>query len=307
MKGKVTIMGAGFLLATGLTVAAYAQAQPTTAVQAPAKAEAVRTKADMLAMANAQFDRMDANRDGRIDANDRRAQTKARFAEIDADKNGSISEDELAQAHSRPMASGKGEHKRRHGAGRHGGMRGANGMMLRMEGRVPLVAAAAMCHFVKDSLVQQVLHRIKYGGDREAALELGRLYGQELAEQEAFRGVAAVVPVPLHAARLHRRGYNQSAWFGRGLADALGCNCLEEAMERVRATETQTRKTLAERQANVASAFRLRDPAPLEGRYVLLVDDVFTTGATLEACAAELLQVPGLRLGLVTLAVAAPD
>lgn len=182
-----------------------------------------------------------------------------------------------------------------------------NGMMLRMEGRVPLVAAAAMCHFVKDSLVQQVLHRIKYGGDREAALELGRLYGQELAEQEAFRGVAAVVPVPLHAARLHRRGYNQSAWFGRGLAETLGCDCLEESMERVRATETQTRKTLAERQANVASAFRLRDPAPLEGRYVLLVDDVFTTGATLEACAAELLQVPGLRLGLVTLAVAAPD
>lgn len=132
MKGKVTIMGAGFLLATGLTVAAYAQAQPTTAVQAPAKAEAVRSKADMLAMANAQFDRMDANRDGRIDANDRRAQTKARFAEIDADKNGSISGDEFAQAHSRPMASGKGEHKRRHGAGRHGGMRGANGMMLRM-------------------------------------------------------------------------------------------------------------------------------------------------------------------------------
>jgi ComF family protein len=182
-----------------------------------------------------------------------------------------------------------------------------NGMMLRMEGRAPLVAAAAMCHFVKDSLVQEVLHRIKYRGDREAALELGRLYGQELAGQDAFREVSAVVPVPLHAARLHRRGYNQSAWFGRGVAEGLGCDSLEDALERVRDTGTQTRKTLAERQANVAAAFRLRDPSALEGRYVLLVDDVFTTGATLEACAAALLQVPGLRLGMVTLAVATPD
>lgn len=182
-----------------------------------------------------------------------------------------------------------------------------NGMMLRMEGRVPLEAAAAMCHFHKDSPVQRLLHRIKYGGDREAALEMGRLYGQELVGQEAYREAEVVVPVPLHAARLHQRGYNQSAWFGRGLAAGLGCTCLEDALERVRATSTQTRKTLAERQANVASAFRLRDPAALEGRYVLLVDDVFTTGATLEACAAELLQVPGLRLGLVTLAVAGQD
>ncbi len=179
-----------------------------------------------------------------------------------------------------------------------------NPITRRLMGRFPLQSATAMFYFVKDTPIQQLLHRIKYLGQKEAAEALGRQYGRELIELEPYRDIDLVIPVPLHPSREHQRGYNQSAWLARGLADGLGRPVDERALSRTRKTETQTHKSRQERLFNTEGAFRVRDFRRVVGKHVLLVDDVMTTGATLEACALPLLQVDGVQLSIVTLAIA---
>jgi ComF family protein len=179
-----------------------------------------------------------------------------------------------------------------------------NDMAQRLTGRFPFQAATAMYYFLKDSPVQEMLHRIKYHGHYQAAYDLGRSYGPELKAQPGFVGVEGVVPVPLHPRREHQRGFNQSAWFGRGLAESLNVPIWEQHLVRSRHTGTQTAMGRQERQRNIEGAFGLRHPERLKSRHLLLVDDVMTTGATLEACATVLLGVPGVRLSLATIAIA---
>lgn len=180
----------------------------------------------------------------------------------------------------------------------------ANGMQRRLEGRFPIEGATAMFYFLKDSPVQELLHRIKYGGQKEAARDLGRHYGYLLREQALYQSVEAIVPVPLHPRREHQRGFNQSAWFGRGLAEAMEVTCLEKALVRIKATRTQTAMNRQARLDNMEGAFHIERPAEISGRHILLVDDVMTTGATLEGCARLLLDLPGVRISLATLAIA---
>jgi ComF family protein len=179
-----------------------------------------------------------------------------------------------------------------------------NGMAARLTGRFSFEAATAMFYFLKDSPVQDMLHRIKYHGNRQAAYDLGRSYGPELKGQPGFVALAGVVPVPLHPRREHQRGFNQSAWFGKGLAEGLGVPLFEKSLLRRRYTLTQTAMKRQERLANIEGAFELRQPDRLKDLHLLLVDDVMTTGATLEACATVLLSVPGVRLSLATIAIA---
>ena len=178
-----------------------------------------------------------------------------------------------------------------------------NAFTQRLWGRVELQAAAAFLHFVKDGRVQQLLHQLKYSGQSRVGVYLGKIYGQTLRESGAFSTIDGIVPVPLHPKKEKVRGYNQAAKFAQGLSEALQRPC-RYPLRRAVFTPTQPRMTRAERLRNVGRAFALPDPKMIEGQHLLLVDDVITTGATLEACANTLLKAPGVRLSMAAIAIA---
>jgi ComF family protein len=170
-------------------------------------------------------------------------------------------------------------------------------------GRLPLVGAAASFYFGSHSMMQQLMHGFKYRGNRELGLQLGTLMGLALAESKRFQ-VDALVPLPLHKSRERRRGFNQSAILAEGIAENLGVPVLGEVITRSSATDTQTRRGRIDRWLNMEGRFQVVEPGAVSGKHLLLVDDVVTTGATLEACGAELLQVEGVRLSIATLCYA---
>ncbi len=174
----------------------------------------------------------------------------------------------------------------------------------RLWGRFPLKSGAAMLLFRKDGIAQHLIHHLKYKGRRVVGYELGRRYGRMLRQSPYFDHIELIVPVPLHPRKQRLRGYNQAAVFGEGLAATMGVPLLADALQRTRFTQTQTRKSQSERLHNVAGAFALARPEQLNGKHILLVDDVLTTGATIESCAHTLLQVPRLRLSIATIAMA---
>jgi ComF family protein len=179
-----------------------------------------------------------------------------------------------------------------------------NPFVDRFWGRLPLQAGSAMLHFGKGGRTQRLIHCIKYEGRRELALELGRWHGHMLREAFAFASAEVVVPVPLHPRKELQRGFNQSSWYGRGLGESLEVPVLEDGLVRARHTVSQTQKSRLERFQNVADAFEPGRADALAGKHVLLVDDVLTTGTTLEACGLQLLTQKGVRLSLATLAIA---
>ncbi len=135
-------------------------------------------------------------------------------------------------------------------------------------------------------------------------MRFGQTYGSILKDSPLFQSVDCIIPVPLHPRKQHQRGYNQSETFARGLSMSMGKPHYPHALERLTFTQTQTRKNRIERMNNVMEAFRLRSGKALEGKHVLLVDDVVTTGATLEACGMQLLSVENLTLSLATIGFA---
>ena len=170
-------------------------------------------------------------------------------------------------------------------------------------GRVPVVAATAFFHFNKGERVQTLIHRLKYKGRIEVGKAVGAWMGYALMEVDEFASIDVIVPVPLHPRRRHRRGYNQSQLLAEGLAIAME-KPFSDAMVRITATSTQTRKHRYERFENVDRVFDVKQKASLEGRHILLVDDVITTGSTLVSCAETLLEVPGTRLSIAAMACA---
>ena len=169
-------------------------------------------------------------------------------------------------------------------------------------GRLPVAAATSLCHFTAGSLIQHLLHQLKYKGHKEAGYFLGRMMGHALQSAARFDGIDTLVPLPLFAEREKKRGYNQSAVLCTGIADILQLPVEAHAVHRLSATETQTHKTRIERWGNMKSKFELVNPAAIAGKHVLLVDDVITTGATLEACGHALLQTEGVQVSIATLA-----
>ncbi|TND10294.1 MAG: putative amidophosphoribosyltransferase [Bacteroidetes bacterium] len=171
-------------------------------------------------------------------------------------------------------------------------------------GRVPLEAAAAFLVFQKDGRVQQMIHQLKYKGNRGVGVESGALFGTDLKKSPLFADVSCVIPVPLHSSKLRKRGYNQAACFAEGIASSMQISCDTGSLIRRKATATQTRKNRFDRWQNVEEVFAIGESAHLENRHILLVDDVITTGATLEACAVKLLEIPGTRVSIAALAAA---
>lgn len=172
-------------------------------------------------------------------------------------------------------------------------------------GRIPgLKRASSFLFYRKGSDFRRILHLLKYGGYKELGEVMGRYMSAELSSGEFFDGVDMIIPVPLHRKKQKLRGYNQSEWIARGIASVTGIPLCAECMIREKNTETQTRKSTFERWENVEGIFRLCDTVHFEGKHVLLVDDVLTTGATTVACASAFARVSGIRISVLTLAVA---
>ncbi len=173
----------------------------------------------------------------------------------------------------------------------------------RFWGRVRIESAAALLLFTRGSKVRRLLHRLKYKGEKEIGRVLGMELGQKLRASPWYGGVELVVPVPLHPKKERIRGYNQSAAFGAGVAEAMGIRMMADGLRRTSYGVSQTRKNKEARMASLQGQFRTGHAERLRGRHILLVDDVMTTGATLEVCAEELLALPGTRVSLATIAM----
>jgi len=171
-------------------------------------------------------------------------------------------------------------------------------------GKINIVAASSYYFFHKGQKVQKLVHRLKYKGQKEIGLKVGELYGRELSESPLFCSADVIVPVPLHKSRLRTRGYNQSDFFAKGLSAAMNVPAENNLLVRNKKTETQTRKNRFSRFENVNEVFSLVNKTNIEGKHILLVDDVITTGSTLTACAEVLLSHKDTKVSIASIAYA---
>jgi len=171
-------------------------------------------------------------------------------------------------------------------------------------GRIPFEAVTATFFFSKHGKIQHLIHELKYKNNREAGYFLGEQMGESMREAPLFQSVDFLVPVPLHPKRQHKRGYNQSEVIAQGINRTFPVPLAMDVLYRTVATSTQTRKSRQARWENVKEIFALKNSEKLEGKHVLLLDDVITTGSTLEACGAVLQTIPGIKISVATAACA---
>lgn len=164
--------------------------------------------------------------------------------------------------------------------------------------------AAAAYFFAKKSRIQKMVHSFKYKGNDKAAIFLGEKLGQIIKESGRFKTIDLIIPVPLHPNKLKIRGYNQAEKIALGMTNTLEIPTNTTALLRATHNPTQTKKGLFSRWNNVKAIFELAKPEQLEGKHVLIVDDVITSGSTIEACANQILQTPNTKVSIVSLALA---
>ncbi|MBS1615255.1 MAG: ComF family protein [Bacteroidetes bacterium] len=182
--------------------------------------------------------------------------------------------------------------------------RADNEAALRLAGRVAYEQATAFCYFSNGGLLQHLLHRLKYAGRKNIGTYLGTQAALDLLETTWMGDINVIVPVPLHPKKERLRGYNQSVWIAKGMARLLQVPLAEKALRRTRHTESQTQKNREERIHNVRGAFEANGAVLPPEAHVLLVDDVLTTGATLEAASAALCSISHLRVSVCTIGLA---
>jgi len=169
-------------------------------------------------------------------------------------------------------------------------------------GRIPIQQAGAGYYFTKDSLLQELLQQLKYKQQPAIGRLLGRSIGYMLAESTIYQDIDLLLPLPLNAKKMHLRGYNQAAEICKGIQEVWPKPVLTHVLERTLHTETQTNKNRLNRWQNMQGSFRVWDKAAIQGKHVLLVDDVMTTGATLEACGQAILSINDTQLSIATVA-----
>ncbi len=169
-------------------------------------------------------------------------------------------------------------------------------------GRIPVEAATSLYYFSKRGKVQELIHQLKYKNQQKIGEFTGEILGNAMLESKRFTNLDAIVPVPLHPKKLKKRGYNQVTTFGMKLSEILAIPYLENTLVKVNATKTQTFKSRLDRSKNVDHKFDLCHKENLEGKHILLIDDVITTGATLEACCIQLLKIKNIKISIATIA-----
>jgi len=171
-------------------------------------------------------------------------------------------------------------------------------------GRVKIENATSFFHYRKGSRYQKLIHFIKYRGMKELGNECGGRFGKILAGSEYYNSTDLIVPVPLHPRKKKKRGYNQSEYIAAGIASALNKPVCSDNLTRIAYTPSQTKKSRYERWQNVNGIFKINCPEDFKNKHILLVDDVITTGSTLEACASEILKITDTKISIATLAYA---
>jgi ComF family protein len=178
-----------------------------------------------------------------------------------------------------------------------------NEAVVKFYGRIPIEFAAALFYFHKKGIVQEMIHKLKYKGHQEVGTAIGYWYGEELKTIAELNSVDYIIPVPLHKKRLKERGYNQVEAFGKSLSESMNIPYNDSVLIRNIYSKTQTKKNLLGRSEVVASIFSVVQNDSLHNKHFILIDDVITTGSTLEACGRELLKIPGAKLSIVCMAM----
>jgi ComF family protein len=171
-------------------------------------------------------------------------------------------------------------------------------------GRIPLVAAHSEFYFAKETLIQELIHQLKYKGNQDIGYFLGQLMGNSLLNSNRFKNLDCLIPLPLYPEKERKRGFNQATIICNGISAQMNIPVMRHNVVRRRFTETQTKKHRTQRWENVANSFQVKDPMLLNDKNILLVDDVVTTGATLEACGHAIAQSANVKMSVATLSMA---
>lgn len=169
-------------------------------------------------------------------------------------------------------------------------------------GRINLEQATALYYYKKGGSVQKLIHQLKYQGHKEIGIYLGQILGSQLLEYSEFQTIDTIVPIPLHKKKLKKRGFNQAESIAAGLAESMSKELELNSVYRVTESSTQTKKSRYKRWENVSDIFKLKNGHQLDGKHVLLVDDVITTGATMEACLQVMSRATNVKLSVAAIA-----
>lgn len=185
----------------------------------------------------------------------------------------------------------------------HHHLREDNEVMMKFYGRLPLEHASSLMYFHKKGIVQELIHNLKYRGHEEVGTLIGDWYGNELKSCENLKSIDAIIPIPLHRKKLRKRGFNQVQTFGQSLSKHLNCPYDESILKRLQHSKTQTFKNLMSRNEIKSHTFQSYFTTEHHNKHFLLIDDVITTGATLESAGKALLEIPGVKLSIVCMAM----
>jgi ComF family protein len=179
-----------------------------------------------------------------------------------------------------------------------------NDAFKKFYGRIPVIHTSALFYFHKKGIVQELIHNLKYKGHEEIGTILGEWYAEDLKNIELLESVDEIIPVPLHPKKLKERGYNQVTAFGEAISSILNIDYNDSILIRNVYSKTQSKKTLLGRTEGIENIFDVVFTEKNHNKHYLLIDDVITTGATLEACSRALMKIPGAKISIVCIAMA---
>ena len=180
----------------------------------------------------------------------------------------------------------------------------SNAVKKVLYGRAIIENGTALFRFEKKGLVQQLIHGLKYKGYQNIGFALGNWLGAELKTVQAYKNIDLVIPVPLHKSKLKKRGYNQVSKFAQQIAQALNATYTDQVLLKTSQSASQVNKKRWSRWNNTNTLFALNNKTKIENKHILIVDDVITTGATLEACINVLQQANNVKISIATIAIA---
>ena len=171
-------------------------------------------------------------------------------------------------------------------------------------GRCMVEKAAAFSFYTRGSRIRNLIHKLKYSGIKEIGYELGRIYAVPLKASGFTAGIDLIIPVPLHPSKKRIRGFNQSEYISEGVSDVTGLPVDTHSLTRIGLSATQTNRSRYDRWTNVEGIFSVADAGAIRGKHILLVDDVITTGSTIESCVNELLKVDDVKVSVIAIGYA---
>ena len=179
-----------------------------------------------------------------------------------------------------------------------------NDAFKKFYGRIPVLHASALFYFHKKGIVQQLIHNLKYKGQEEIGTTIGQWYAEDLKNIESLVSIDEIIPVPLHPRKLKERGYNQVTAFGKALSCSLDLQYNDSLLIRNVYSKTQSKKNLLGRTEGIETVFDVSFTEKDHNKHFLIIDDVITTGSTLEACSKVMLKIPGAKISIVCMAMA---